>query len=345
MKNKKTNKIVTLLLTFILIFTLSGCEAYTDYVDIFGIGDNVLPEELKNVDMDNLTKEELLDIIDNLDLKSDISKIESALGMPFKDFLKQITEVELSSTDLSTDARKQLDELALKMKEYDFNFTNISSLTSEKIYNMTIDELSTTLTGFSVRDIFKSWGPAGDVICDTLEGLYKDIKEDTKEAIDDGINSVNKAIGNKIDKDYTEVTEQDIIDYIQSELEKNGYSEDGGKKVIKETLEAISNEMTPEQKKIMDMFLSASESVTDSNNIDINEQRNIVNNILDDIEKELTPEQVQVLKMFRNVGEVLATFDYINGNSDDFISSIFDAIGVELRQEHRDLLNTFKKML
>ncbi len=323
------------------MISLVGCDE--GEVDLFGVTDNILSsssgslEELKNIDIENLTQDELIEIVNNISLEDDIQKMEKTIGVPFMDFMKQLANTELDATKVNPDRYMELQEAIEELKKVKFDISNI-----ENWEQMTLDELISTTTGFSIEKAFESWGPGGVIISDTIEKMYRDTVDGTKEAIDSSLNAIKSAIGNKTGQESSEVTQEDVMKYIEDELKKNGYDSEGAKKVINDTLNAISDEMTDEQKQVMDLFIHATEGITEE---DEEADKQVLNKMLDNIEQDLTPEQVKVLRMLREVGTVLGTYDYKSGDAQTFINNLFDAIGTELTPEQKELLQMFKRMI
>ena len=223
-------RVVSILLAALMVMTFAGCSSDDTDIDMFGLYDNVLPEELKNINPDELTQEQLLEIIDSLSVDADIKQMEEYLGFSFMDFMKQVAENPIDESLIKGHSNYMtFQEAAQVLKKYNFD---INAFNFEHPDEMTLDDIIKAVTGYSIKGGFESWGPAGLEIYSTLETMYFNIVDDTKKSFTDGIDAVKNAVGKKTDKDGEDVTEADILAYIQSELIKNGYDEEGSNRVI-----------------------------------------------------------------------------------------------------------------
>lgn len=350
-------RLISILIAAFVMIGVTGCSLEDDTdIDMYGIYNNVLPEELKNVDIDNLTQEQLLEIIDNISVDQDIQQFESYFGFSFMDFMKQVAENPIDVDSILEEKQSNymtFKEAADVLKEYKFD---ISKLDLEHPDEMSIDDITQAVTGYSIKKGFESWGPAGVEIYNTMEKMYSDIVDDTKKSFNDGMDAIKSAIGKKTDKDKSEITTEDILAYIQSELIKQGYDEEGSSKVIEDTLKIIADEMDGDQKKALNIFIKAAGGMmgvdTDTKDEEITAEeeqkaKDILNNMLDNVSSELTPEQQEVLELFKEVSKQLATYDYKSGNGQDFVDNILNAVGksMNMTKEQLELIEIFKGMI
>ena len=346
-------KIISALLVALMIVSLTGCSDDTD-IDMFGLYENVLPEELKNVNPDELTQEQILQIIDNLSVDKDIKQMEGYLGFSFMDFMKQIAENPIDESLLKSNSNyMSFQEAAEVLKQYNFD---INALDLEHPENMTLDQITKAVTGYSIKKGFASWGPGGVEIYNTMENMYHDIINDTKDSVTGAYDAFKNAIGKKTDKEGSEVTEQDILDYIQSELMKNGYTKEGSSKVMQETLDAVAEELDTDQSRVLRIFISAAEGAldidTDLEDTDITDEerekaKDMLNRMLDEVSKELTSEELEVFNMFRDTGKFLASYNYKSGSAKEFTDGILDSISkaMNMTQDQKELIEIIKSML